>query len=1319
MAHLANLVVRPNAATPTERRAMLSAFFAPQPCSDEDAAAAERTRIVHTVMNSLQQESPATGAVAQAIVDRLLAAAERGGPDLVAVVKRALVTLAALSPRQRRSGVLHQMPPAQTAKGGTGVPWFEAVADRPEVIRALRWSTAVDPAAAAAVPHIDPDFEIISGDNGAANTRFHRGREHEDDAPPSWLPPDGNDSAVASQVPSYWATPARSTAHANIAPAESPMSSYVDASPPVDLDVGVAHDEAARKAAAKANALPLDALRTSSLHPRAIIPILVAVHRAVLGMPDPYGFLVPSADADGSLEVRSSLPLQLCFLRPILSQLVESGNAMLALTTFSVASDRPSARSAMGSYGAAEVHALVTLLRDTRDTVLRSLELRLDPAYHVNGFRCIAEAALVLRKDECRRLLTLKRLFGLDEERDRPWRVDDSIACCGVRLLTSLGLRADAGDDSVEARMFAIAVGPFAHQLCRWVALGDLAVDVHDEFFVMPSHGESASGFHVDPSDARRPGFVSLDAAEDCVEAGVAARLLLSVIGRDSAKALDAFQSVSRFTAADTDDPVEHLCEVLRDWISALEHFVTHHIVAEIEAAVGRQNDELRGRRAVTELALRDHNEVTVSPSGTDATVMQPPAAAVQTQQHDDAASTAALSMSTAAEQWKDYMEEAKEIARQRILQEHAQRMRVAELRGLLLDWKARRMALQPRRKAALMSMLEEVNETFAQAEAEDRQVVLMLPPTIDAGASPRPDDDVPIDRPGLLDDSLTWRSGYAAAPLRNDDEDILQEHDSVGELTADGEGDMESYADRLSNAEDAVRRYETDVDDLDTSHVRDDDVSAPADVEVDEVVSIPEVPVPEGASVDAELTSDEERRHALVEQDDEAASYNEEDCLRVFPSYMPEVEEPKRAPSPSTARAILAEVERQQYQRRPPRPEANHFANDSSPDPWRPLLAPHLRRHRAQARGDVRRRLDDLAQDARRRLTGLALRVMFCPAARLSAHCNPGRLGSVCRGLLDVFLMQRSVPVNELVDSWTAVCFPVPAQQRGAANAATASAPHLPTFDADVAYLTMSRSWSRLWATCGVQVPLTAWSHPVRVSDADTPLVVILEADYVQRGKEAAPRTAFDLLGAVTFTSRENRAVEELWLMPADYASRYGLVFKTLIFWRFVDHLAKQVWSVSGATGLSQGWLFATAVRGVFGIIMSHVWHATSAAAKDFLSSITAAKAVADWTSVERFRAEHDEFLAVCHAACLLTAPLAKARRTMHGMVRLLAEVHHSTYAAADRAVLSRFVAKRRQDFIDATRHFILQLKESGAGAALEMNTLIGALEGACGSLS
>ncbi|CBZ26075.1 conserved hypothetical protein [Leishmania mexicana MHOM/GT/2001/U1103] len=66
---------------------------------------------------------------------------------------------------------------------------------------------------------------------------------------------------------------------------------------------------------------------------------------------------------------------------------------------------------------------------------------------------------------------------------------------------------------------------PLNAMLHRWLTAGELS-DPYDEFFVVPSHGQTHSGFTLEPSPQRLPVFLSVAAATDLLHAGVSLRVL-------------------------------------------------------------------------------------------------------------------------------------------------------------------------------------------------------------------------------------------------------------------------------------------------------------------------------------------------------------------------------------------------------------------------------------------------------------------------------------------------------------------------------------------------------------------------------------------------------------------------------------------------------------------------------------------------------------------------------------------------------------------------------------------------------------------------
>ncbi|CAC9550241.1 conserved hypothetical protein [Leishmania infantum JPCM5] len=97
---------------------------------------------------------------------------------------------------------------------------------------------------------------------------------------------------------------------------------------------------------------------------------------------------------------------------------------------------------------------------------------------------------------------------------------------------------------------------PLNAMLDRWLKAGELA-DPYDEFFVVPSHGQTHSGFTLEPSPQRLPVFLSVAAATDLLHAGVSLRVLrvasthVVLSAQKDARQLEAMAEINEAAAED------------------------------------------------------------------------------------------------------------------------------------------------------------------------------------------------------------------------------------------------------------------------------------------------------------------------------------------------------------------------------------------------------------------------------------------------------------------------------------------------------------------------------------------------------------------------------------------------------------------------------------------------------------------------------------------------------------------------------------------------------------------------------------------------
>ncbi|KAG5489371.1 hypothetical protein GH5_00240 [Leishmania sp. Ghana 2012 LV757] len=116
---------------------------------------------------------------------------------------------------------------------------------------------------------------------------------------------------------------------------------------------------------------------------------------------------------------------------------------------------------------------------------------------------------------------------------------------------------------------------PLNTMLHRWLTAGEL-VDPYDEFFVVPSHGQTHSGFTLEPSPQRLPVFLSTAAATDLLHAGVSLRVLRGAAthvlhsARQDARRLEGIAEIHEAAAEDYVEELQDTQTLRR----AIERFI-------------------------------------------------------------------------------------------------------------------------------------------------------------------------------------------------------------------------------------------------------------------------------------------------------------------------------------------------------------------------------------------------------------------------------------------------------------------------------------------------------------------------------------------------------------------------------------------------------------------------------------------------------------------------------------------------------------------------------------------------------------------------
>ncbi|KEG13384.1 hypothetical protein DQ04_01041140 [Trypanosoma grayi] len=222
----------------------------------------------------------------------------------------------------------------------------------------------------------------------------------------------------------------------------------------------------------------------------------------------------------------------------------QSGTLFLRLKHLCEVSERREWRTALGQYGKSAIEALRRLLLLLQGLVAEMADRSGGP--HCVSFRELLAAQQKLRcvADD---ITALSDVFLVSA--DPSWEAAAVLGeISSATLLSSLyrhyaqrtantqgrGSRLTTSSNSADfpgvqldviGDVFLAVLHPLHRMMGAWLRVGEVH-DPYDEFFIVPSHGTTACGFLVDPSPQRLPDFISAEAAEEILHAGVSLRVL-------------------------------------------------------------------------------------------------------------------------------------------------------------------------------------------------------------------------------------------------------------------------------------------------------------------------------------------------------------------------------------------------------------------------------------------------------------------------------------------------------------------------------------------------------------------------------------------------------------------------------------------------------------------------------------------------------------------------------------------------------------------------------------------------------------------------
>ena len=433
--------------------------------------------------------------------------------------------------------------------------------------------------------------------------------------------------------------------------------------------------------------------------------LFVAMHRAIQGLPDPYSITCVESDPYPLIRLRD--PEAYRAELSLLKWCCDKGTAFLRLQLVISLAELSWQKGPLGRYGCAAVCALKEQLFLLRKHISVLAQLAGGP--QAVPFSVIMASFLQLQEvGEITDLLCDTFKISLDSH----WVPRDSVLCCNVTLISALSLRrttilrqrtatARGGGNSdsecrtlspltVVSRMLVRMMEALHGFITTWLRQSAVE-DPFDEFFIVPSFGANACGFSV--AEDRLPLFISTEAAEDILQAGVsralAALLITSSQEEDRQLKLSALLCPSF-------SPTRDGCDAWKSFCLESEKCLLYLPEAGDQSANPDNDDDLLdtstpstqdaefGSTAAPNLAS-EHMSIAKAPGSDD---------------HP---------LSPDRDRLEQDQEALKAAASAHLYSQHQLQMRVEHYKERLLKWKSKRIALTRIRRIAIDRTVEDV----------------------------------------------------------------------------------------------------------------------------------------------------------------------------------------------------------------------------------------------------------------------------------------------------------------------------------------------------------------------------------------------------------------------------------------------------------------------------------------------------------------------------------------------------------------------------------------------------------------------------------
>lgn len=1043
---------------------------------------------------------------------------------------------------------------------------------------------------------------------------------------------------------------------------------------------------------------------------------LAAIHYAMSGCADPYGLVSRQGKFMGrsglseTMSVHPSLltsnsggPAARLGVRGVVGMLqqgVEWGNMMTALTSIVKRAGSVEASAAVGSIGVAAIRGLSQQLHTVRLALATSLSTcaqrimsltssdvlhvwfsRLVPITHVimmlgDIFRVNCHDANWTESaslSECSSIAFLNRLYGFiaSQSAHEALPLAQTLSLSSARTATpeptsSLSIL------HIASSIFHCAVSPFFELLHRWLATGDLVgADVYDEFFIVPSYGETDSGYRLVPD--RIPCFVSKLAAELFLAAGEARAVLFDSLKRQWSAdgtqhehsrglrdALERFDAAAPKIALDGASP-NHRCVQWEEYLESCLLPVRPMVAwPQPQRAGGRMND------SPSESDDDEQNHIidvdTASSHGAEVGSQPEDAPSPMSLKSDSMArfgsiqdtegwglhSSKASDAGAELEQWK---QKAADVIRA----EHEAKMNILRHQQAIVQWKTRRIGLKFARRAALRDEVEMIQETYARCVPQDWDDDERKTPI---GFFVRPLQDY-VPTPSYEMESAEREREENLLPPVTRALDITNEFVEDSSHT-DGDAGPSTSVEVLQGPQgslfdDSVVLGLGDDDDDSVFNTRSD----PQHTERDTMMYAGEasgatnanagVPAMTEVDVYAHVALNDEELEEMYGIGVTSQHFNVKRARIAAAAYDRNEDIMKKVGLPTS----LADMETYLAECRVgAASEAfvneSHWANSMDLDDditsltdavvhrSRPL---HNHGTKQEETGVVpyTKYLNDLSHCVSSFFVHQTLRLLLHPIHGVTRKLF-GAMQSVC-------LLQGSSFMFPVLVEWEQRAFGSLSDATIAPMDAVAQA-MVSGFDA---------LWNKAWGGHASQCPL-----PLQLSANMSPSTTV--------------RGPFDLLPLLCVSSSPHQTVNVSALAPPDSfelllpqhaVRRYSDLFVSLIFWRWTQRLLDLTWSRGVAKRSTKHhhkaiWYFTTLARNVLVAVMEHIWHRLSSVCRAFDNDLGDMTWLLSMGSLHQCIERHDAFLREAFDGTLLGPQFARARKQLRTMVKLVESVHH-----------------------------------------------------------